>query len=550
MKFAIVIDLIGRLLKWFTLPLGICAAFSAVEYAAWATPLGLFKDPAFLAFVIAGGVSWGTGCSARWATGHASRAEQQDDEQEKQEDEKEDEHPVKKKAPLERIQRREATLLVVGCYFVVSLVAAIPFIVWSVLCDQPQATMFHGFVNPWFEAMSGITTCGATILPDIEILPRSILFWRAFIQWVGGIGFVVLFVAFLPYTGVGGRKMFMAEATGPSPEGLRPNIKDTGLALLKFYLGLTLVAMLLLMACGMDWFDAVCHSFTTVATAGFSTRNASIASFDSASIELVVMAFMLASGVGFALYYSVMNARGISRKLKPVRTSKELHLYLMLALLITTICTVSLLWVAQPILLTTGEEVPSGFFNSLRYGAFATISILTTTGYTAAAYETWPALAIVALMSVYIVGGMAGSTAGGMKIIRVWIAGKMLLSSIEKEYDPKVVRPVKIGKSSVPSETRAMVLVFVMFTLLMIGVGAALLETFEGTRGIDFTTSLTAAASAVANVGPGLSRVGADDTYAFLSAPSKITLTVLMLMGRVELLMVLALFTRRFWSRA
>jgi trk system potassium uptake protein TrkH len=225
-------------------------------------------------------------------------------------------------------------------------------------------------------------------------------------------------------------------------------------------------------------------------------------------------------------------------------------LYLFLGFVVTVVCTLSLIWAPNEILLTTGEVVDSNYLNSLRYSAFAAISILTTTGYTAAAYETWPALAVVALMAISLVGGMAGSTSGGMKIIRVWIAGKLMISGIEKVFEPKVVRPVKIGKSMVPPETRMMVMVFVLFTFVLIGIGAALLETFEGTEGIDFTTSLSAAASAVGNVGPGLSRVGADDTYTFLSVPSKLTLTILMMMGRVELLMVLALFTRRFWSRA
>ena len=546
MKFSIIIDLIGQLLVFFACGLAACALFSWIELQL-AEEWGDSETAALYAFLLASGVALVTGGVARFSAGFPTSKKKRFLTQVAWKIRR---IKLTDEVKPSDIGRREAILMVVGCYFIGSLIAGLPFWAWGVFCDLPQSRMFHGFANPWFEAMSGITTCGATILPDIELLPRSILLWRAFIQWLGGLGFVVLFVAFLPTLGVGGKKLFLAESTGPTPKGLRPHVAETGWTLIYFYLVLTLMACMMLMVCGMDWFDAVCHSFTTVATAGFSTRNASIAAFDSLSIEMVVMFFMLASGVAFSIYYmwikSVMNRR----RFNPIASSPELRLYLFLAFLVTSICTLSLSWSPNVILLTTGEVVDSDFLNSLRYSAFASISILTTTGYTAAAYETWPALAVVALMSIYLVGGMAGSTSGGMKIIRVWITGKLMISGIEKVFEPKVVRPVKIGKSVVTPETRVMVLVFVLFTFLLIGIGAALLEVFEGTDGIDFTTSLSAAASAVANVGPGLSRVGADDTYAFLSVPSKLTLTFLMMMGRVELLMVLALFTRRFWSRA
>ncbi len=546
MKFSIIIDLIGQLLVFFACTLAACALFSWIEMYL-AEELVIAESPAFYSFLIASGFSLILGISARFCTGFPTSKKKRFLTQVAWKIRR---IKVNDEVKPSDIGRREAILLVVGCYFIGSLIAAIPFWAWGVFSQQPQSYMFHGFANPWFEAMSGITTCGATILPDIEALPRSILLWRSFIQWLGGLGFVVLFVAFLPTLGVGGKKLFLAESTGPAPKGLRPHVAETGWTLIYFYLVLTFLAATLMMVCGMNWFDAVCHSFTTVSTAGFSTKNASIAAFNSFSIELVVMFFMLASGVAFSLYYmwikSVLNAR----RFNPISYSPELRLYLFLGFVVTVVCTLSLIWAPNEILLTTGEVVDSNYLNSLRYSAFAAISILTTTGYTAAAYETWPALAVVALMAIYLVGGMAGSTSGGMKIIRVWIAGKLMISGIEKVFEPKVVRPVKIGKSMVPPETRMMVMVFVLFTFVLIGIGAALLETFEGTEGIDFTTSLSAAASAVGNVGPGLSRVGADDTYAFLSVPSKLTLTILMMMGRVELLMVLALFTRRFWSRA
>ena len=545
MKFSIIIDLMGQLLVFFASALGVCALFSWIEIYRH-PDVGPLETPALYSFLVAAGISLVLGVGARFSAGFPTSKKKRFLTQVAWK--LRGIEPKGEVKPSD-IGRREAILMVVGCYFIGSLIAAIPFAGWSILCGQPQSVMFQGFANPWFEAMSGITTCGATILSDIEALPRSILLWRAFIQWLGGLGFVVLFVAFLPTLGVGGKKLFLAESTGPTPKGLRPHVAETGWTLIYFYLVLTCMAATLLMGCGMDWFDAVCHSFTTVSTAGFSTKNASIAAFNSFSIELVVMSFMLASGVAFSIYYLWIKAVLNKRRFNPLSYSPELRLYLLLGFLVTVVCAISLIVTRHDILLTTGEVVEPSYLNSLRYSAFAAISILTTTGYTAAAYETWPALAVVALMAIYLVGGMAGSTSGGMKIIRVWIAGKLMISGIEKIYEPKVVRPIKVGSSMVPSETRTMVLVFVLFTFLLICIGSALLETFEGTNGIDFTTSLSAAASAVANVGPGLSRVGADDTYAFLSMPSKLTLTFLMMMGRVELLMVLALFTRRFWSR-
>ena len=427
--------------------------------------------------------------------------------------------------------------------------AAVPFRCWSAFCTGPEARLLDGFANPFFEAMSGLTTCGATIIPDVESLPASILLWRSTIQWIGGLGVVVLFVAVLPSLGTGGKRMFLTESTGPTPEGIRPHAQETARTLWAVYLGLTVAEIVALLICGMTPFEAVCHAFTTVSTGGFSTRNASIAAFDSVAIEIVITVFMLLSGVGFSLYYLAVRGRYHS-----IWRSPELRLYISIAAVITVACTLTL-WIAglsgaaTTIPVIGGGEAPASIAESLRYSAFTTVSILTTTGYGTAVFEEWPGLALVCLMAIILVGGMAGSTAGGMKIIRVWIAGRLMLLEIEREFRPDVVRPLKVGRSIISPEVRSAAIVFVLFTLTLVGIGAGLLKIFEGTDGIDLTTALSASASAIANVGPGLGRVGSDDNYAWMTAGSKFTLAGLMLLGRLELFVVLALLTPRFWTR-
>lgn len=518
MNFPIVVRQLGRFLVVMSVLLGIHGGVAAAHWG-WGDPL---ERPAVWAFLLAGGIALLLGLVAS----------------------------ISNRAAPREIGRREACLLVVLTWLCGAVLAAVPFRAWSAFCGGPEAVHLDGFANPFFEAMSGLTTCGATIISDVEALPASILLWRSTIQWIGGLGVVVLFVAVLPSLGTGGKRMFLTESTGPTPEGIRPHAQETARTLWVVYLGLTIAEILALLVCGMSPFEAVCHSLTTVSTGGFSTRNASIAAFDSVAIEMVVTVFMLLSGVGFSLYY--LAAR---RRYQSIWRSPELRLYLSIAGVITLACTLTL-WIAgvsgglESIPVIGGGEQPATLAESFRYSVFTTISILTTTGYGTAVFEEWPGLALVCLMAIILVGGMAGSTAGGMKIIRVWIAGKLMLLEIEREFRPDVVRPLKVGRSIISPEVRTAAIVFVLFTLSLVGVGAGLLKIFEGSHGIDLTTALSATASAIANVGPGLGRVGSDDNYAWMTAPSKFTLAGLMLLGRLELFVVLALFTTRFWKRA
>ncbi|MAC20381.1 MAG: hypothetical protein CMJ23_12050 [Phycisphaerae bacterium] len=447
------------------------------------------------------------------------------------------------------IGRREACLLVVLSWVVGAVVAAVPFASWSIYSDLPEAAMLDGVIDPFFEAMSGLTTCGATILTDIEALPRSLLLWRSVIQWIGGLGVIVLFVAILPSLGTGGKRMFLAESTGPSPEGLRPHARETARTLLLVYLGFTLLCCPLLLACGMPWFDAICHTFTTVATGGFSTRNASVAGFESLAIESVMATFMILSGISFSLYFFALR-----RRFDLIRKNSELRLFLGLLVVISFACSLSL-WghgFIDPdyrIGVVGAEPVQPTIGNSFRYGVFTVVSILTTSGFGTSIYEDWPGTAIVFLISIFLVGAMAGSTSGGIKLIRVWIAGKLMIREVEREFRPDVVRPLKVGRNIISPDVRASAIVLVLLTLVLVALGTGLLKILEGANGIDLTTASSAAASCLANVGPAFGRVGSDDHYSWLTPGSKGVLIALMLLGRLELFAVLALLTPRFWGR-
>ena len=319
--------------------------------------------------------------------------------------------------------------------------------------------------------------------------------------------------------------------------------------ILLVYLGFTILEFPILLLCGMSVFDAVCQTFTSVATGGFSTRNGSVASFDSVAIEMVMMTFMLLSGISFSLYFFAFR-----RRFEMIWQSSELRLFLALLVVVSIVCSLAL-WThgwQDPnyrISVLGGTSVEPTLWNSLRYGVFTVVSILTTSGFSTAVYEDWPAVAIVCLLSIFMVGAMAGSTSGGIKVIRVWIAGKLMLREIEREFRPDVVRPLKVGRSIISPDVRVSAIVLVLFTITLVAVGTGLLKILEGADGIDLTTASSAAASCLANVGPAFGRVGSDDHYSWLSSSSKSVLVALMLLGRLELFVVFALFTRRFWIR-
>ncbi len=440
--------------------------------------------------------------------------------------------------------RREAVLLVTGSWFVGGVLAALPYVAWGTWEGPLGSEVGLDRVVPClFESISGLTTCGATIVTDIEKLPRAILMWRSLTQWIGGLGVVLLFVAVLPSLGVGGKRLFMAESTGPTPEGLRPHVRSTARTLWGFYVVLTLAETLLLMLCGLSGFDALNHSFTTLSTGGFSTRNASIAAFDSVAVELVIIPFMVLGGVSFVIY-----DRLLKRRFELVWRDPELRLYLgLLAGSSLAIATVLILR-GEPIELVSGATVGPGLWASLREGAFTAVSIMTTTGYCTAEFDFFPLPAIAVLLVLMFIGGCAGSTGSGVKVIRAWIGMRQVVGEIEREFRPSVVRPIRLGRRVVDPKTVSASMSLLLAAMLAVAVGTFLIFAFEGAQ-CDPGTAFSAALSSLGNVGPGIGQVGAVESYALMSQPSQVVLMGLMILGRLEFFAVLAIFTRSFWSR-
>jgi trk system potassium uptake protein TrkH len=381
-----------------------------------------------------------------------------------------------------------------------------------------------------FETMSGFTTTGSTILTDIEALPKSLLFWRALTHWLGGMGIIVLSLAILPMLGVGGMQLFKAEVPGPTADRLKPRIQDTAKLLWGVYLLLTAVEILLLMIGGMDFFDALCHSFATLATGGFSTRNASVAAYNSAYIDGVIVIFMFLAGVNFTLHLQAL--RG---KLGDFFHNEELRFY--------TWITVSAIVLVMIFNLTSGTY--AGLATNLRYSAFQVVSILTTTGFGTADYELWPVVTQYVLVMLMFIGGCAGSTGGGMKVARVLLLLKHAQVQIFRLIHPRAVRLVKLGKRPVDNEVLAGVLGFFALYIGIFLIASLLLAI----SGMDLVSGGAAVVACLSNIGPGLGSVGPIDNFAHVPAFGKAVLIVCMLMGRLELFTVLVLFFPSFWRK-
>ena len=442
---------------------------------------------------------------------------------------------------VDLIGQREALLLVALSWLLGAALGAVPFRAWAAMRPDVAVTAhsFDSYINCYFEAMSGLTTTGATVLPVIATVPRSLLLWRALTHWLGGLGIVVLFVAVLPMLGVGGRRVYRIEAPGPTPEGVRPRIQDTARVLWYIYVGLTLLETLALKLCGMDWFNAVCHTFATLATGGFSTMDSSIGGFSSTALHVVIIIFMILAGVNFGLYHQLLR-----RQWRAVLKDPELRAYLTIIVVATAIVTFSL-WRSRVAAAAASEELASATL--LRDGLFQVVSMQTTTGFCTADFDAWGFVAKATLLILMFVGASAGSTGGGIKVMRVLIAVKVLIAEFEQFYRPKVVRTVKIGKATIDSALKLNTLVYVISIAVLFGIGTTALMLFESHQDIDITTAATASAATLNNIGPGLARVGATQNYAWFSAPSKVIMSILMVLGRLEVFTIVVLFSPRYW---
>jgi len=384
--------------------------------------------------------------------------------------------------------------------------------------------------DAFFETMSGLTTTGASVISDIESLPASILLWRSMTHWLGGMGIVVLTVAIFPLLGLNGRAVMEAEAPGPQVEKFMPRLSQTAKALWLIYLGLTVALTLLLLAGGMSPLDAVTHAFATMATGGFSTRNASVGAYGSTYIDIVLTIFMVLAGINFTLHWKAL--RG---ELRSVLRDTELRVYLGIFAAASAALTVSLYRAGAY------ASVPE----AARYAAFQASSILTTTGFATADYAAWPALAQALIFVLMFIGGCAGSTGGGPKVSRIVTLLKMGSSEMRYLLNPRGVYGVFVDgrhlRKNVVYDIAAMVFLYLMAAFVSTLVVAAF--------GHDILTSLSATMACLGNIGPGFGLVGPTSNYAFMPGPLKAWLSFMMLLGRLEVYTVLVIFTRAFWRR-
>ncbi|TVQ26603.1 MAG: TrkH family potassium uptake protein [Spirochaetaceae bacterium] len=409
---------------------------------------------------------------------------------------------------------REGVAIVVVTWVVACVSGAFPFLISGVTTSVTDAL---------FESASGFTTTGSTIFADVESLPRSILFWRSLTHWLGGMGILVLAVAILPALGIGGFQLLRAEAPGPDVERLAPRIAHTARAFWGIYAGLTAVEVALLMLGGMDLFDAVNHSFATLATGGFSTRNASIAAYQSPFIEWVVSAFMILSGVNFALYY-----RALIREFRRIANDTELKTYVGFLVISVTIVTLAL------IVSRTYADVGE----SLRYATFQVATLTTSTGFATADYVVWPGIARGVLFLALLIGGCVGSTSGGVKMLHVATLGKIVGRQVLQLAHPRAVVTIKINKTPVNQRTESSIVGFFVLYLFVV----ALSTLVVASSGTDLETALTATLAVIGNVGPGFGQVGPTLNFAFLPDYVKLTLSAVMLIGRLEIYTVAVLF--------
>ena len=461
-----------------------------------------------------------------------------------------------REAKQQHLGRREALLLVALSWFLGALVVGVPYYLWASMAGPEPGVPFHRPVDCWFESVSGLTTTGASILSEIERLPRGILLWRQMTQWLGGLGIIVLFVAVLPSLGVGGKKLFAMEMPGGKPsQAVRPRIGETARMLWLIYLTFSAVCATALWLSGASPFDAIAHTLTTLATGGFSPYGGSIADLDNAMSEGIIILFMILAGTNFALFYLVLR-RGWRNLVK----DPEWRLYLIIMAVATAIITFELLGTTIATTSTdpeTGElvEVDGSFGQSLRYAAFQVAALQTSTGYATADYDQWTFLSRYVLILLMFVGGCSASTGGGIKVIRVLMAFRILWAELERIFRPNVIRPVRIGRQVLTPEVRLNVMVHLFIVVLLVLIGIFGLSVFEHEnpalleRGdeMDLVTATTATISAVNIVGPAMGHAGPTENYGWMTDASKIMLTLLMVLGRLEIFTILVLIVPRFW---
>ncbi len=424
--------------------------------------------------------------------------------------------------PEEDLGYREGFAIVTLSWIAIAFLGALPYYISGEISS---------FVDCYFEAMSGFTTTGSTILVTVEVLPRSLLFWRSMTHWLGGMGIIVLTIAIMPLLKVGGTQLFHAEMPGPTKDRLAPRIQNTARILWTVYILLTLLETALLMCGGLSFFEAICHSFATIATGGFSTHTTSILFFDSAYVEGVIVLFMFLAGMNFTLHFQALNGN-----LKALWHNEELRLYAAVILCATLIIA------AANSLAGPSQDLLKIFRDAI----FIVVSIITTTGFGTADYELWQPVCKIVIIALMFIGGCAGSTAGGIKDVRILLLFKYALLQLRRLVHPHQVQTIKFGSTRVPQEILIAILGFFVLYLVFFFFASLIVTSM----GVDIITGTSAVITTLGNVGPGLNLVGPTQNFSILPPLAKVVLIICMLAGRLEIYTIVVLLTPAFWRMA
>jgi len=428
---------------------------------------------------------------------------------------------IGRKANPNESGRRESFFIVAVIWIIFSVFGLLPFYISGVIPD---------FTNAYFEVISGFTTTGASILNDVETLPKSLLFWRSILQWLGGIGIIVVMLVLLPFFSGNGTHLYRAEVPGVSLEKIRPRIKETAHRLWLIYLALTTFLFFLLWLGPMDTFDAICHALTTVSTGGFSTKQASIHFWDSAYIEYVIIVFMVLGGTNFILIYRIFHL-----DMKRLKEDDEFRWYLWSILVFTLLVFIGLI---------ISSQMDTSIEKTLRNSLFQVTSILTSCGFSTTDFTQWGAYFWILMLMLMVSGACAGSTSGGMKIIRSGTLIKNTLNEFQRQIHPRAILPVRINKTVVPQDVIVNIMIFALVCVAVIVVSTLLLTI----SGVGFEESVGSVIACVGNTGPGLGQTGPSGSYEALPNFAKWVLCFDMIVGRLELFTLLIIFLPGFWK--
>ncbi len=432
------------------------------------------------------------------------------------------------------IHKKEGYLIVTLGWLTLSFTGMLPFILSGAIPNMTDA---------FFETISGYSTTGSSILTNIDEMPKGILFWRSATHWIGGMGIIVLTIAILPLLGIGGMQLFMAEAPGPSADKLHPRITDTAKRLYLIYVTLTAVQFLLLKVAGMTWFDAINHAMSTMSTGGFSTKGSSVAFYNNKPIiQYIIIAFMFIAGTNFVLTYFALKG-----KIQKVFNSEEFKYYFFVTLGVAAVISLIIIFFQDPNLQTTisHPKVFGATESAIRHALFMVTSVITTTGFVSADFTMWNFFATGIFFALFFTGGSAGSTSGGIKVVRHIVMLKNSFLEFKKALHPNAIIPVRYDGKTVHQNIVFNILSFFVIYMLIFIISSVILTLF----GLDFMSALGAAASSLGNIGPAIGSVSPVDSFAHLSTAAKWFCSFLMLIGRLELFTVLILFTPFFWRK-